>query len=319
MGIQPEVWDQMLKAVHLSKNYGKKAAVKNLCFHIDKGEIIGFLGPNGAGKSTSLNMITGALSATSGDALICGHSILEEPMKARSCIGYLPETPPLYPEMKVKEYIRFICRLKHVPYDRSAMTVCEKTGIGSVLDRTIRNLSKGYRQRVGLAQAMIGNPPLLILDEPTSGMDPGQTAQMRELLLELKNDHTILFSSHILSEIESVCSRLLILRDGSLIADDTPEALRIHPGTGGTLILQYKGSQDSLVQKLSSIPGVGKIRSRSTFSGSCPEMELELAAGDDEMHIREQIFFAMAELKIPLLGLRPKEYSLEELFLTLTA
>ena len=305
----------MLQAQHLTKQYGKVTAISDLNFQIREGEIIGFLGPNGAGKSTTMNIITGALAATSGDVSVCGHSILEEPMEARRCIGYLPETPPLYPEMKVKEYIRFVFQLKHVPMDRQFTEVCEKAGISGVMDRTIHNLSKGYRQRVGLAQALAGNPPLLILDEPTSGMDPKQVTEIRSLLLELKKKHTIVFSSHVLSEIESVCSRLLILKEGKLIADDTPEALSVGPQSHGTLILEFDGNEQAVIEKLSSLNGTGRIRSRGTPEKGCHEIEIDLVSDTD---IRRPLFYAMAQLNVPILGLRYKEVSLEELFLTLT-
>lgn len=305
----------MLEVTHLTKRYGNVTAVSDLNFHISKGEIIGFLGPNGAGKSTTLNMITGALSATEGDASIDGHSILEEPMEARRRIGYLPETPPLYPEMRVREYLRFVFRLKKVPEKWQFNEVCEKAGITSVLDRTIRNLSKGYKQRVGLAQALVGNPPLLILDEPTSGMDPKQVSEIRRLLMELKETHTILFSSHVLSEIESVCSRLLILKSGRLIADDTPEALSVGSGDSSVIILQYDGEEQAVSRCITEIKGIRRVRPRPNPSGDCREMEVEMAEGKD---LRREIFFAMAQIGVPILGMRRKEHSLEELFLTLT-
>ena len=305
----------MLEVTHLTKRYGNVTAVSDLNFHIRKGEIIGFLGPNGAGKSTTLNMITGALSATEGDAVIDGHSILEEPMEARRRIGYLPETPPLYPEMRVREYLKFVFRLKKVPEKGQFNEVCEKAGISSVLDRTIRNLSKGYKQRVGLAQALVGNPPLLILDEPTSGMDPKQVSEIRHLLMELKETHTILFSSHVLSEIESVCSRLLILKNGRLIADDTPEALSVGSGDSSVIILQYDGDEQTVSRCIKGIEGIRRVRPRSNPSADCREMEIEMADGKD---LRRDIFFAMAQIQVPILGMRRKEHSLEELFLTLT-
>ena len=217
----------MVEVKHLVKRYGVKNAVDDISFSIDSGEIVGFLGPNGAGKSTTMNILTGYISATQGEATIGGFDILEEPLKAKKCIGYLPEQPPLYLDMTVDGYLQFMYELKKVSLPRKAHLdeVCRLCGIEGVRGRIIKNLSKGYRQRVGLAQALLGNPQVLILDEPTVGLDPNQIIEIRDLIRSLGEKHTIILSSHILSEVQAVCDRIIIINAGKLIADGTPESI----------------------------------------------------------------------------------------------
>ena len=218
----------MIEVRHLSKRYGTHLAVDDLSFSIDRGVVYGFLGPNGAGKSTTMNIMTGCLGATEGEVLIDGHNVAEEPMEAKKHIGYLPELPPLYGDMTPEEYLHFVARAKGLRREESARqieTVMEKTRIADVRKRLIRNLSKGYRQRVGIAQALLGNPEVIILDEPTVGLDPAQIIEIRELIRELGKEHTLVLSSHILSEVQAVCDSILILSKGRLVACDTAENL----------------------------------------------------------------------------------------------
>ena len=216
----------MIRVSHLSKRYGDHTAVSDISFHIEKGVIYGFLGPNGAGKSTTMNILTGCLSATAGEVMILGHNIEEEPLKAKQHIGYLPEIPPVYMDMTPREYLLFVLEAKNVPKKDRAMQLAsamEKTGVTPMQHRLIRNLSKGYRQRVGIAQALLGDPEIIILDEPTVGLDPKQIIEIRELIRELGKSHTVILSSHILSEVQSVCDKVLIISGGRLLAVDTAE------------------------------------------------------------------------------------------------
>lgn len=307
----------MIQVEHLCKNYGSKTAIQNLNFTIKKGDITGFLGPNGAGKSTTLNLLTGTLAPTSGKITINGYNFLEFPQQAKSCLGYLPETPPLYPEMKVLEYLRFVCRLKKVqaPIDSYLNSICLKTKIDSVTDRVIKNLSKGYKQRVGLAQALIGDPEILILDEPTSGMDPKQIIDVRNLLNSLKEKHTIIFSSHVLSEIESVCTRILIIRNGKIVADSTAKDLSFDFNQRSRLFIRFDGPVDTVVRKLSSVPDVQKIFKIGSFEKNSFDIEIQTRSGKD---IRRLVFKYMSEMKIPILNMYFRELSLEDIFMKVT-
>ena len=219
----------MIEVSNLTKKYGKHTAVDDLSFQVEKGQIYGFLGPNGAGKSTTMNIITGYLAATEGTVKINGHDVLKEPEEAKKCIGYLPELPPLYMDMTVGEYLCFVAELKKVPSkDRvdQIEEIMEKTGVTEMKDRLIKNLSKGYKQRVGLAQALIGYPEVIILDEPSVGLDPKQIIEMREFIRSLANEHTVILSSHILSEVQAVCDHIMIIAHGKLVASDSPENLQ---------------------------------------------------------------------------------------------
>ena len=307
----------MIEVKHLTKRYGSHTAVSDLSFTIENGVIYGFLGPNGAGKSTTMNIITGCLGATDGEVLVDGHSISEEPMLAKKKIGYLPEQPPLYNDMTPMEYLRFVASAKGLP--RSEQTsqidrVMDKTDIRSVRRRLIRNLSKGYRQRVGIAQALLGNPEVIILDEPTVGLDPAQIIEIRDLIRELGKDHTIILSSHILSEVQTVCDSIMIISGGRLVASDTPENLtRLFAGTT-TLQLEAKGSEEETKKVLSGILSVEEHTVRTDPNGTVL-VEIKPVENAD---IREAVFNAFAEAKLPLLEMRTVRASLEDVFLELT-
>ncbi|MBQ8555661.1 MAG: ABC transporter ATP-binding protein, partial [Clostridia bacterium] len=249
----------MIEVSHLTKRYGANTAVDDLSFTIKKGVIYGLLGPNGAGKSTTMNIITGCLGATEGEVRVDGHSVVDEPMAAKKRIGYLPEQPPLYQEMTPKEYLRFVAQAKGIPHKQwnsQLHRVMEKTRIIDVQDRLIRNLSKGYKQRVGIAQALLGNPEVIILDEPTVGLDPAQIIEIRELIRELGKEHTLVLSSHILSEVQAVCDHIMIISKGHLVASDTPENLTsLFAGTT-TIKLEVMGDGDAVRGVLSGVEGI---------------------------------------------------------------
>lgn len=307
----------MIEVRHLTKRYGSHVAVSDLSFTIDKGVIYGFLGPNGAGKSTTMNIITGCLGATEGEVLVGGHSISEEPMAARRLIGYLPEQPPLYMDMTVAEYLLFVARAKGI--DRKDMqaqlaTVMEKTRIADVQHRLIRNLSKGYRQRVGIAQALLGNPEIIILDEPTVGLDPAQIIEIRELIRELGKEHTIVLSSHILSEVQAVCDSIMIISKGQLVASDTPENLtKLFAGTT-TMKLEVKASQEKARKLLEKMEGVESLNLEETGEGTTL-VEMKLTQDKD---VREELFNLFAQAGKPILEMTRMKASLEDVFLELT-
>jgi len=249
----------MIKVSNLSKKYGDHYAVKNLSFEIDKGKVYGFLGPNGAGKSTTMNIMTGYIAASAGNVEIDGHDILKEAEEAKKCIGYLPEIPPLYQDMTVKEYLDFVAELKKVDKKErknQVEEVMKKTFITDMQKRLIKNLSKGYKQRVGLAQAMLGNPDVIILDEPTVGLDPKQIIEIRELIRELKKEHTVILSSHILSEVAEVCDEIMIIAKGRLVASGSEEKLLKELGSSNTIELTAKGSKKEVSEIIKSIDGV---------------------------------------------------------------
>jgi len=311
----------MIRAEQLSKNFGRIKAVKNINFHIRKGEVIGFLGPNGAGKSTTMNMITGYLAPSEGNILIDGINIIENPEEARKMIGYLPEQPPLYLDLTVDEYLKFVSEFKKVPRSRRKADlddIRDLVKIGNVRGRLIKNLSKGYKQRVGLAQALVGSPPLLILDEPTVGLDPKQIIEIRELIRELGNEHTVVLSSHILPEISATCHRILIINNGEIVASDTPEILSGRlSGTSGSARqkLLIKGDFTEVQTILEKIPSIGSIK-----TGKGPEKGLTevLVSASGTEDIREDVFRAMAAADFPILQMAPSDLSLEEIFLNLT-
>ena len=305
----------MIEVKDLVKRYGNHNAVDHLSFTVADGQIFGFLGPNGAGKSTTMNIITGYLAATEGDVIIEGHNILDEPEAARRCIGYLPELPPLYPDMTVLEYLRFCGELKQLPRDHRDDQVAQAvslTHLEEMSNRLIRNLSKGYRQRVGLAQAILGFPKIIILDEPTVGLDPKQVVEIRELIRHLAKDHTVLISSHILSEIRAVCDHVLIIRKGRLVACDTPENLEEQLSASDRLELLVRGGEDRAAAVLDQVPG---IRERRVVEHTADTVRLSLSTAGDQ---REALFFAFAGAGIPLLELKPRMASLEDVFLDLT-
>ena len=307
----------MIEVSSLSKRYGKHLAVDNANFSIQKGEIVGFLGPNGAGKSTIMNIMTGYLSLTAGHVSIDGFDFMKNPEEAKKRIGYLPEIPPLYTDMTVKEYLYFMYDLKKVKFPKKPHIeeICRLVKIDNVFERLIKNLSKGYRQRVGIAQALIGNPDLLILDEPTVGLDPKQIIEIRNLIARLGKNHTVILSSHILSEIQEVCERIIIINRGHIIADDTPDNLSKKLSNDHSLALRVMGSEAETYKILNSIPGIERVSSLgSKEEGSC-DFVIEPKPGND---IRAAVSTRLAERKKTLLSLRSNEMTLEQIFLRLT-
>lgn len=308
----------MIKAIDLTKRYGKHLAVNKINFEIAKGEIIGFLGPNGAGKSTTMNMITGYIAPSDGQILIDGDDILEDPEKTRRKIGYLPELPPLYMDMTVSEYLNFAGRLKLVnkhQMKQDMEKICDLVKIGDVRKRLIRNLSKGYKQRVGLAQSLLGNPQLLILDEPTVGLDPKQIIEIRNLIKSLSDDHTIVLSSHILPEISAVCDRVLIISKGNIVASDTPENLAQNLAGMHQLHMRIKGDEEKVRTALTEIQTLKEIAINPSREEGALNVVIEAGQNED---IREEVFYALSRNKCPILQMRPMDVSLEEIFLNLT-
>ena len=309
----------MIEVKNLVKLYGDKRAVDDVTFTVQKGEILGFLGQNGAGKSTTMNIITGYLSSTSGTVTIDGHEILEDPIEAKKKIGYLPEHPPLYLDMTVKEYLGFMYELKKVklPRKQHIEEICQVVRITDVYNRVIKNLSKGYRQRVGLAQALLGNPDVLILDEPTVGLDPKQMIEIRNLIKSLGQRHTIILSSHILSEVQMTCDRVIVINKGKLVADDTPDNLSHSMSTDHKLLIRVAGPKDEISKLLSKIPGMQEVSFvGERENGQAFDFSLEADKGLD---IRREVFKRLAERDWTLLGMRSTELSLEDIFLQLTA
>ena len=307
----------MIEVRNLTKHYGDKHAVNDISFTVEDGEILGFLGPNGAGKSTTMNMLTGYISSTSGQALINGVDILEDPIKAKSYIGYLPEIPPLYVDMTVKSYLQYVYDLKKCRLPRRAHLneVMNLTKVNDVQDRIIKNLSKGYKQRVGLAQALIGNPPVLILDEPTVGLDPQQILEIRTLIKKLGKNHTVILSSHILSEIQAVCDRIIIINHGIIAAHDTTENLSRNISNDHRLIARIEGPRDEIIKALRNIDGIKYCRADMEREPGVYEYELEAAPGKD---IRRDLFRIVSEHNWVLLSSRSAEMTLEDMFLKIT-
>lgn len=307
----------MIEVRNLTKHYGDKHAVNDISFTVEDGEILGFLGPNGAGKSTTMNMLTGYISSTSGQALINGVDILEDPIKAKSYIGYLPEIPPLYVDMTVKSYLQYVYDLKKCKLPRRAHLneVMSLTKVSDVQDRIIKNLSKGYKQRVGLAQALIGNPPVLILDEPTVGLDPQQILEIRTLIKKLGKNHTVILSSHILSEIQAVCDRIIIINHGIIAAHDTTENLSRNISNDHRLIARIEGPRDEIIKALRNIDGIKYCRADMEREPGVYEYELEAAPGKD---IRRDLFRIVSEHNWVLLSSRSAEMTLEDMFLKIT-
>ena len=307
----------MIEVKNLVKKYGSHLAVDHLNFTVDTGQIYGFLGPNGAGKSTTMNIMTGYLGATEGEVLINGHNILEEPEAAKKCIGYLPEMPPLYTDMKVNEYLRFVAELKKIP-KKERQEQIEKVmlmvKIMDVQDRLIKNLSKGYKQRVGLAQAILGFPEIIILDEPTVGLDPKQIIEIRELIRTLAKNHTVILSSHILAEVREVCDYIMIIAKGKLVASDTPENLENLMSGTGHVELEAKTSMEKARAILKEIPQISKAE----YQEETKESVTVRIESEGQSDIREQLFFAFAKEGIPLLTLKLNKSTLEDIFLELT-
>ena len=309
----------MIEVNNLVKRYGDHTAVDHLSFKIEKGKIYGFLGPNGAGKSTTMNMITGYIASTEGTVRIDGHDILEEPEAAKKCIGYLPEQPPLYFDMNVLEYMKFVADLKKIPKDKKATMieeVMDMVKISDMRNRLIKNLSKGYRQRVGLAEAIMGYPEVIILDEPTVGLDPKQIIEIRTLIKDLKKKHTVILSSHILSEVSAVCDYVLIISHGKLVASDTPENLGKLAEGSNTLEMLIKGEKSQIKQALESIEGVNSVTIEKDEKQNLWSAKVSTEENND---IREKAFYKMSDINSPIYEMKSKKVSLEEIFLELTA
>ncbi|MFL5811946.1 MAG: ATP-binding cassette domain-containing protein [Bdellovibrionia bacterium] len=303
----------MIQVSHLTKMYGPRTAVNDLSFEVQKGEIIGFLGPNGAGKSTTMKILTGFMPATSGTAMIAGHDVFENPIEVKRNVGFLPENPPVYPEMQVDDYLDFTARLHGVAGSDAAKAVnmaIEKTGLGDVRKRLIGNLSKGYRQRVGLAQALAHNPQVLILDEPTVGLDPKQIIDIRELIKGLAGEHTVILSSHILPEVTATCQRIIVIAKGQIVAEDTIDRLTTRMSKGLVYNLAVKNAQSSGLDAIRQIQGVKAV----TTSGG--KITVEIASGTDE--IRDRIVETAVKQGMGVLEFSAERVSLEEVFLQLT-
>lgn len=307
----------MISVTGLSKRYGTHLAVKDVNFEIAKGEVIGFLGPNGAGKSTIMNILTGYLSMTQGKVLIDGFDIAEYPEDAKRRIGYLPEIPPLYIDMKVREYLNFIYDLKKVKFPKKPHIdeILKLVKIDNVQNRLIKNLSKGYRQRVGFAQALIGNPDILILDEPTVGLDPKQIIEIRNLISRLGKNHTIILSSHILSEIQAVCKRVIIINRGEIIADDMAENLSDKLSTDHSLVARIICSEKDMLDALSTVKGVKSVMSLGRNEEGTFDFLIEPEPNED---IRAAVFDRIVSRGKTLLSLTSNKLSLEQIFLRLT-
>lgn len=307
----------MIEVKNLVKKYGNHLAVDHLNFTIEEGHIYGFLGPNGAGKSTTMNIMTGYLGATEGEVLINGHDILKEPEEAKKQIGYLPELPPLYMDMTVREYMEFAAELKKIPKAKRAESIDDVEKLVKIKDvekRLIKNLSKGYRQRVGLAQAVLGFPEIIILDEPSVGLDPKQIIEIRELIRKLAKKHTVILSSHILAEVREVCDYIMIISKGKLVASDTPENLERYLGESGLIEIETRTETSKVKEVLKNVPGIEKVSLKIDASG-ITSGQIREKRGQD---IREELFTTFAEKKMPLLKLNPVQVSLEDVFMELT-
>lgn len=308
----------MIEVSNLVKKYGDHTAVDHLSFQIEKGKIYGFLGPNGAGKSTTMNMITGYIASTEGKVMIDGHDILEEPEAAKKCIGYLPEMPPLYFDMTVLEYMKFAADLKKIPRnqkEKQIKEVMDMVKITDMKDRLIKNLSKGYRQRVGFAQAILGYPEVIILDEPTVGLDPKQIIEIRDLIKSLKKKHTVILSSHILSEVRAVCDYVLIISHGKLVASDTPDNLERLAAGSNSLLMKVKGEKDTIRKNLETIEGVTGVEMSCDTDEELWKTKVSI---EENVDIREEVFYAMAKADCPIYEMQVKRVSLEDVFLELT-
>ena len=308
----------MITIDHLVKSYGSIQALDDISFHVDKGEIIGFLGPNGAGKSTCMNILPGYLSSNSGVVKVGDVNVLSDPLSAKKLIGYLPEQPPVYPDMTVEEYLNFVYELKGCTLNRKKHLeeVCEVVKISDVMKRLIKNLSKGYRQRVGLAQALLGFPKGLILGEPTVGLDPKQILEMRTLIRQLAQEHTVILSSHILSEVQEVCDHLLIIHHGKKVAAGEPAELERSLSGNPALEVVVRGEGELVQSQLALLPGITALTQHDCLEADCCAFRLESAAGED---LREAVFQTCARQGLPLLELRRDTLTLEDIFLKLTS
>ena len=308
----------MIEVKHLTKKYGTHLAVDDLSFTIEKGRIYGFLGPNGAGKSTTMNIMTGYIGATSGEVIINEHNILEEPEKAKKCIGYLPEIPPLYLDMTVSEYLHFVAELKKIPKtdrDSQVLKVMKLIKLVNMKDRLIKNLSKGYRQRTGLAAAILGFPDINILDEPTVGLDPKQIIEIRELIRTLAKDHTVILSSHILAEVQEICDDILIISKGKLVAEGSPEQLEDLTHGKESVELTIQADQVSVKQILSDISGIDDISWLNINENSC---HIQINTSNDTQELCADLSLAFAQQKMPVTQMFVNKATLEDIFLELT-
>ncbi|MBR5156774.1 MAG: ATP-binding cassette domain-containing protein [Clostridia bacterium] len=307
----------MVEIKNLTKKYGDNLAVDNISFTVSKGEILGFLGPNGAGKSTTMNILTGYLSCTDGEVKIDGYDILDNPIESKKRIGYLPEHPPLYMDMTVAEYLDFVYELKGVKEDRAEHLgkIMEAVKITDVKDRLIANLSKGYKQRVGLAQAMVGNPEVLILDEPTVGLDPKQIIEIRDVIKKLGREHTVILSSHILQEVNAICERVIIINKGRLVASDTAENLGKSISNENKFQLRVSGDERSILDALEGISGIKYIKSLGRKEAGSIDFVIE---AEPNVDVRTPIFNALAQNGLPILAMQAMDLSLEDIFLEVT-
>jgi ABC-2 type transport system ATP-binding protein len=308
----------LIEIEKLVKRYGQQVVLNGLNLTIKRGEVLGFLGPNGAGKSTTMNIITGYIGATEGTVKIDGFDILQQPKKAKMKIGYLPEQAPLYTDMTVEEYLKFLCKIKRIDsknITETIATTCSIVKVTNYRNRLIKNLSKGYKQRVGLAQAIIGNPEVLILDEPTVGLDPKEIIEIRNLIKELGKNHTVILSSHILSEVSAVCDRVVIINKGQIVAMGTPEELSRKVNYSSKILLRVKGDGKDIAKKLKDINNVQNIVIKGSLEKNTMDLLIEAKQDKD---IREELFWKLSKAEVPVLLMKPVDLSLEEVFLQVT-
>jgi ABC-2 type transport system ATP-binding protein len=308
----------MIKVDNVTKRYGSKYAVKNISFEVKQGEVVGFLGRNGAGKTTTMNIITGYISSSAGSASVDGYDILSDPHEVKKRIGYMPEQPPIYLDMTVDEYLMFCCHIKNVAAKQRhahIADVCHTMKITDMRKRLIKNLSKGYRQRVGFAQALIGNPKVLILDEPTVGLDPRQIIEIRNLITALGKQHTIILSSHILKEVEDVCERVIIIDKGEIVAQDTMQNLARSVGDMSRIMIRIAGADRHMQRTLRELEGVSFVEEMGVKEPDSMDFMVE---SEKRMDVRRAIFNAMSRAGKPILMLRPMDVSLEDIFMQLT-
>lgn len=308
----------MIEVENLVKRYGNHLAVDHLSFHVEPGKIYGFLGPNGAGKSTTMNIMTGYIAATEGTVKINGHDIIKDAEAAKKCMGYLPEIPPLYQDMTVSEYLHFVAELKRIPKSHRETQMREIMDLTMITDmegRLIKNLSKGYKQRVGLAQAVLGYPEVIILDEPTVGLDPKQIIEIRDLIKKLGEKHTVILSSHILSEVQAVCDEIMIISKGRLVACDTPEGLTGLMNGNVQIELTILGSKEQVEAILSGMEHLQAFSLKESDEANCVKAVIESEA---EVDIRTDLFYALAKAELPIMSMTRLEKSLEDVFLELT-
>lgn len=308
----------MIEVKNLTKRYGSNLALNNVSFTVEEGSIVGFLGPNGAGKSTAMNIITGYLSSTEGSVTVRGKNTLEDPNGVKALIGYLPELPPLYLDMTVKEYLSFMYELKKVklPKEAHIKEICEITKISNVYTRLIGNLSKGYKQRVGIAQALIGNPPVLILDEPTVGLDPKQIIEIRNLIKSLGENHTVILSSHILPEVQAVCERIIVINRGELVADGSADKLAHDLSSEHKLIIRIEAPEKEAIHAISAMEHVKEVVSFGEKEPGVIELSVE---AEEDKDIRRNLFALLTRHGWPMLAMKNTDLTLEEVFLQLTS